>query len=566
MAGSPEELRVYLTGGVRVERGGSLIRQRSFSFPYAALAFAYFVCERGRPIPGGDLAGIFWPDTPPADSETVIRATTQKLRRALARQALGFNLRVSGRELYELDAPSDTWVDIEAAAAAIHDAEGELRAGRPAGAFGPSAVAHHIARRPFLVGEGGRWVDAQRERLRGILVRALECRGEVFLWNREILLAIEAAKEAIALEPFRETAHQLLIRGHAALGNAADAQRAYYHCREILAARLGIEPSSQTDRVYQTALGGGSAGATAIDSPATVAPQTLRLSGDLRADLQRLLGDAYRIDEELGGGGMSRVFLAEERALSRQVVIKVLSPDKEETFSADRFAREVRLAAKLQQANIVPLLSAAVVGGIPYYTMPFISGRSLREVLSQGTALPISSVVSILRDVGRALAFAHMHGIVHRDIKPENILLSGATAVVTDFGIAKAVEAAAATMAETSVLLTRFGMRVGTPRYMAPEQIASDPTIDHRADIYSYGIVGYELLAGRSPFAERNAQAALAAHLAEQPRDVREPRMDTPQPLADLVMCCIKKDRHLRPQSMAEVLTALEEVGRPTSI
>lgn len=566
MTGVPEELRVYLTGGVRVERGSSLIRQRSFSFPYATLAFAYFVCERGRPVAGGDLAGIFWPDAPPADAETVIQATTHKLRRALAQQALGFNLRVSGRDLYELEAPSDTWVDLEAAADAIHDAEGELRAGRPTGAFGPSAVAHHIARRSFLVGERGPWVEAQRDRLRGILVRALECRGEVFLWNREIALAIEAAKEAIALEPFRETAHQLLIRTHAALGNAADANRAYHHCREILAARLGVEPSAQTERVYRNALGGGLSDATAIDNPATVAQQTRRSGGDLRVDLQRLLGDTYRIDEELVGGGMSRVFLAEERALGRQVVIKVLPPDEAQTFSADRFAREVRLAATLQQANIVPLLSAAVVGGIPYYTMPFVSGRSLREALSQGTALPIPSVISILRDVGRALAFAHMHGIVHRDIKPENILLSGATAVVTDFGIAKAVEAAATAGAETNMLLTRFGTRVGTPRYMAPEQIASDPAIDHRADIYSYGIVGYELLAGRSPFAERNAQAVMVAHLAEQPTDVRELRMDTPQPLADLVMRCVRKDRHFRPQSMAEVLAALEAVERPTSL
>lgn len=558
---TPEVLRVYLTGGVRVERGDSLIRQRSFSLPYVALAFAYFVCERGRPIPGTDLASVLWPDGPPADAESVIRATTHKLRRALARQALGFSLRVSGRNLYELDAPSDTWVDIEAAAAAIHDAEAELRAGRQADAFGPSAVAHHIARRPFLGGERGPWVDTQRERLRGILVRALECRGEVFLWNREILLAIEAAKEAIALEPFRETAHQLLIRAHAALGNAADANRAYHHCREILATRLGIEPSSQTERVYQSALGGAPSGATATDSPATAAPQMLRPSGDLRADLQRLLGDAYRIEEELGGGGMSRVFLAEESGLGRQVVLKVLPPDKAETFSADRFAREVRLAAKLQQANIVPLLSAAVAGGIPYYIMPFIPGRSLREVLSQETTLSIGRVISILRDVGRALAFAHMHGIVHRDIKPGNILLSGATAVVTDFGIAKAFEAAAANAAETSMILTRFGTGVGTPQYMAPEQIISDPTIDHRADIYSYGIVAYELIAGRLPFAERNAQAALEAHLVEQPIDVRELRLDTPQPLADLVMRCVTKDRHLRPQSMAEVLTALEEAG-----
>ena len=137
--------------------------------------------------------------------------------------------------------------------------------------------------------------------------------------------------------------------------------------------------------------------------------------------------------------------------------------------------------------------------------MPFICGRSLREVLSKGSALPIPSVTSILRDVGRALAFAHMHGVVHRDIKPENILLSGATAVVTDFGIAKAVEAAAATAADTSVLLTTFGMRVGTSRYMAPEQIVGDPAVDHRADIYSYGIVGW-------PRISRNSRGTCASY------------------------------------------------------
>jgi DNA-binding SARP family transcriptional activator/tRNA A-37 threonylcarbamoyl transferase component Bud32 len=553
------KVRIYLTGGVRVERGGALVRQRSFSFPHAALAFAYFVCERGRPIPAAELSRVLWPEAPPADAGIEIQAITQKLRRTLARHALASTLRLSSSNLYELEAPNDTWVDIEAAADAIHDAEGELRANRPAGAFGPSAIAHHIARRPFLAGESGPWVESQRERLRGILVRALECRGEVFLWNREVPLAIEAAKEAIALEPFRETAHQLLIRAHVALGNAADAKRAFNHCRELLATRLGIEPSPQTERVYHGALGVEHPGdATTTEGRSTLASQSLRSSSDLKAELQRLLRDSYRIDGELGGGGMSRVFLAEERALGRRVVIKVLPPERAETLSTERFAREVRLAAKLQQANIVPLLSAAVVGGIPYYTMPFVSGASLRAILSEGTPVPIPRVISILRDVARALAFAHEHGIVHRDIKPENILISGATAVVTDFGIGKAIEQAQATAAETRIALTGVNACVGTPAYMAPEQIAADPAIDHRADIYSFGIVGYELLAGRSPFADRSAQAALAAHLGEQLRDVREVRMDTPQTLDELVMRCVKKDPNLRPQSMEEVLAALE--------
>jgi DNA-binding SARP family transcriptional activator len=557
MAGSPETVRVYLTGGIRVERGDSVTRQDAFSFPYATIAFAYLVCDRGRPIPADDLAAVLWSDVPPPDAPTIIRTTARKLRGVLARQALGLSLRVSGRDLYELDAPGDTWVDVEAAADAIHDAEGELRAGRPASAFGPSAVAHHISRRPFLVGDKGAWVEAQRQRLRGILVRALECRAEVFLWNRETLLAVDAAKQALACEPFRETAHQLLIRAHAALGNVADAARAYQHCREILARQLGIEPSSQTERVYQSVLSGGRpAAAAAIESLATSTP-IQPPAGDLRAELQRLFADAYRIDEELGGGGMSRVFLAEERTLARQVVIKVLPPEKAQVFSADRFAREVRLVAKLQQANIVPLLSAGVIGGMPYYTMPFVSGRSLRDVLSPGLPLPIHDVVSILRDVGRALAFAHGRGVVHRDIKPENILLSGATAVVTDFGIAKALEVAE-TAVETRMVVTGFNARVGTPRYMAPEQITGNPAIDQRADIYSYGIVAYELLVGRSPFADRGTPAVLAAHLAEVPRNVRELRPDTPQPLADLVMRCVEKEPQLRPQTIEEVLAALQ--------
>ena len=553
-----QPLRVYLTGGLRIETEGSLVRQGSFSFPFATLALAYFICERGRPIPAAELAGILRPDESPQGAGADIRVITQKLRRTLGRLGLGSDLRLSGVDIYELESTSDLWVDVEAAADAIHDAEGELRAGRPAGAFGPSAIAHHIARRPFLPGERGPWVESQRDRLRGILVRALECRGEVYLWNREMPLAVEAAKEAIALEPFRETAHQTLIRAHAALGNAAEAKRAFTRCRELLARGLSMSPSAETQRVYRSALGierrnartrRGTDSTPTMDGPHT--------GTDLKTDLQRLLRDSYHIERELGGGGMSRVFLAVDQALGRQVVIKTLRPDSAASFSAERFAREVRLVAKLQQANIVPLLSAAVVGGIPYYTMPFVSGASLRPLLSEGAPVPIPRVISILRDVARALAFAHEHGIVHRDIKPENVLISGATAVVTDFGIAKAIERAQGTAVETRMTLTGAHACIGTPAYMAPEQIAANGAIDHRADIYSYGIVAYELLTGRPPFGDPCAQAAFGAHLLERPRDVRDVRMDTPPALADLVMRCVEKDPASRPQTIEEVLAVL---------
>src|SRR5262245_18891493 len=165
---------------------------------------------------------------------------------------------------------------------------------------------------------------------------------------------------------------------------------------------------------------------------------------DQRTQLQASLGSAYTLERELGGGGMSRVYVAEETALGRKVVVKVLPPDRSAGLDADRFHREIQLAAKLQQAQIVPVLSAGQVDGVPYYTMPFVEGESLRARLARDGALPVQDVVNILRDVTRALAYAHSHGVVHRDIKPDNVLLSGGSAVVTDFGIAKAISAARA--------------------------------------------------------------------------------------------------------------------------
>ena len=182
--------------------------------------------------------------------------------------------------------------------------------------------------------------------------------------------------------------------------------------------------------------------------------------------LERLtsaLGDRYRIERELGGGGMSRVWLATETALDRQVVIKVIAAELSEGLSAERFTREVRLAARLQQANIVPLLSAGTVEGLPYYTMPYVRGESLRARIASGLPLTLTESVNILRDVARALAYAHSEGIVHRDIKPENVLLSHGTAVVTDFGIAKALSAARTQGGGAAITLTHAGNTIGTP-------------------------------------------------------------------------------------------------------
>ena len=283
------------------------------------------------------------------------------------------------------------------------------------------------------------------------------------------------------------------------------------------------------------------------------------MPSDLRAQLESSLGGSYRLERELGGGGMSRVFVAEESRLRRKVVVKVLSPELAAGLSAERFERELQLAASLQQANIVPVLSAGDMNGLPYYTMPFVEGESLRARIARGGEIAVTEVVSVLRDVTRALAYAHARGVVHRDIKPDNVLLSGGTAVVTDFGIAKAL--AAAGQREGGATLTQLGTAIGTPAYMAPEQVAGDPTVDHRADIYALGCMAYELLAGASPFANRTPQRMLAAHMTEAPRPVSEMRADTPPQLADLVMWCLAKEPAERPQSAGEIAQVLDAVA-----
>ena len=268
------------------------------------------------------------------------------------------------------------------------------------------------------------------------------------------------------------------------------------------------------------------------------------------------------LERELGGGGMSRVFVARDVELARDVVVKVLAPELAEALSAERFAREIQLAAALQQANIVPVLRAGSSDGLPFYVMPFVEGLSLRERLARGR-MPLTEVLSVLRDVARALEFAHGRGVVHRDIKPENILLSGATAVVTDFGIAKAV--IGSTPRATGGTLTQVGASIGTPAYMAPEQ-ALGAVVDHRVDIYAWGVVAWELLAGRHPFADKStAQQLVAAHVTEAPLSLGTVAPATPTALVALVSRYLAKLPAERPASAAEAVRELEAIGASLS-
>lgn len=274
---------------------------------------------------------------------------------------------------------------------------------------------------------------------------------------------------------------------------------------------------------------------------------------DLREQLQQTLGDAYTLERELEGGGMSRVFVAEDTTLERKVVIKVLPPEVAAAVSLDRFKQEIEVASKLQHPNIVPVLTSGATEGLPYYTMPLVEGQSLQARIAKYGALPIRDAVRILRDVLSALAYAHEHGIVHRDMKPDNVVLGTSGWQVTEFGIAMALSAAA----PPGSFVTSLGVALGSPAYMAPEQVAADPSLDHRADIYAAGAIAYEMVSGSQLFPGRSPQATMVAHAIERPKPLDVKGFSVPNALAALIMRALEKDPAARPQSANEMLNEL---------
>ena len=280
-----------------------------------------------------------------------------------------------------------------------------------------------------------------------------------------------------------------------------------------------------------------------------------------------VLAGRYTIERELGHGGMATVYLARDERHQRTVAVKVLRSDLAASVGAERFLREVRIAANLQHPHILTLIDSGTDGERLYYVMPFVEGTSLRDRLAAGP-LPVSDAVRFLRDVLDALAYAHAQGIVHRDVKPDNIMLSGRHALVVDFGVAKAMSAASRARlvgAATGESLTQFGTSVGTPAYMAPEQAAGDPEVNHSADLYAAGIVAYEMLAGRPPFTG-TPREVLAAHISTDPEALEGVAPSAPPALARLVMRLLAKDPARRPPSADEALAELEALATPDTV
>ncbi len=280
---------------------------------------------------------------------------------------------------------------------------------------------------------------------------------------------------------------------------------------------------------------------------------------DALSRLTSALSDRYTIERELGRGGMATVYLAEDLKLHRKVALKVLRPELASALGPDRFLQEIDIAAKLNHPHILGLFDCGEADGFLYYVMPYVEGQSLRDKLAHEGELPIPEAVRILRDVVDALSHAHKHNVVHRDIKPDNVMLSDRHALVTDFGVAKAVSEATGRQQ-----LTTEGVALGTPTYMAPEQAAADPHIDHRADIYAVGAVAYELLTGRPPFLGTTPQMILSAHMTDAPDPVTKYRDAVPPVLEQLVLKCLEKKAADRWQSADELLPQLEALATPS--
>jgi len=274
---------------------------------------------------------------------------------------------------------------------------------------------------------------------------------------------------------------------------------------------------------------------------------------DAQHELQQALGSDYLVERELRGGAMSRVFVARDVALGRRIVVKVLPREMAAAVNVERFRREIQVAASLVHPHIVPLLSAGETRGVPYYTMPFVDGESLRVRLLRETRLPLRAALRLAIGVASALDYAHRSGIVHRDIKPENILVQDGHALVTDFGIARAISEAA-----RGTSLTGAGLVLGTPIYMSPEQIGGDRALDGRSDIYALGCVLYEMIAGTPPFTGPSAQALLVRHLTDPAPSVRTARPDVPESVDRVLATALAKDPSQRFSSAAEMAASLE--------
>ncbi|HEX5819070.1 MAG TPA: protein kinase, partial [Gemmatimonadales bacterium] len=297
---------------------------------------------------------------------------------------------------------------------------------------------------------------------------------------------------------------------------------------------------------------------TATPTEPGVPPRTQSTGAFEVAQVTQALAGRYKIERVLGEGGMATVYLAEDLKHQRQVAVKVMRPELAATLGADRFLREVQIAAKLNHPNILTMHDSGAADGLLYYVMPYVEGETLKDRLVRDGALPPEEALRLAREIAEALGYAHKRGIVHRDIKPANILLNEGHALIADFGIARAVE-------DGGESLTRTGLAVGTPQYMAPEQATGEKAIDGRADIYATGAILYEMLAGQTPFTGSSARAILTKSLTEKPAPLPQVRPGLAPILDTVVQKALAKGVEERYASATEFVAAIDAARTPSS-
>ncbi|HEX5576024.1 MAG TPA: protein kinase, partial [Gemmatimonadales bacterium] len=493
------------------------------------------------------LIAYLWPER---DAEAGRHSLSQTLY--AIRQDLGGDLLVAGVDDIRLNAVGltcDVW-----------EFEDSLTAGKP-----ERAVALYTG--PFLDGfyindaEGfERWAESERRRLVRVYEETIERLARIAAEQGALLQAAGWWERRAALDPLDSRVAVALMNALAAGGNRAGALRHAQLHASLLERELGAGPNPAVQALAERLAE--ESGIQAGHSSPTPAER----NEEHRRRLGIALGSRYRLERELGSGGMATVYLAEDIQHQRRVAVKVLKPEISDRFGSDRFLREIGIAARLEHPHILPLFDSGRLGpevdsGF-YYVTPYVAGNSLRHRLGREHQLPIDEAVRITCEIAGALAHAHSHGIVHRDIKPENVLLQDGSVLVADFGLARALDAVAGER------LTQSGVAVGTPHYMSPEQASASPELDGRSDIYALGCVLYEMLAGEPPFGGTTAQAILARHAIDQVPRLRTVRPTIPLSVERAVLKALAKvpaDRFATAAQFADALTRPSEVPGPVA-
>jgi len=540
--------RLYVLGRIelRSPRGaevGAVLAQpkRLALLAYLAANTGTAACRRDR------LLGLFWPELDEQRARKALNRAVHFLRGEIGSEAL---VSRNAEEL-EVDA-TRLWCDATAFQSAARTGDRAQALDLYVGDLLPS----------FYVDDApgfDEWMEHERTRLRLVAADAARALAVEREQEGKATIAISLARRAADLSDLDERVVRQLLALQDRLGDRAGALDVYDRFARRLAREFDAEPAAETQRLMEQIRGHNGdapheqrALATVDVRPTTPAHFT---PNSERALFDALRSRGYDIERELGHGATATVYLARDLKHARHVAVKVLSPEIGGLRHGERFLTEIRLTAQLQHPNILPVFDSGDVHGVLFYVMPFVDGDSLRGRLVNGVPLGIREAVSLLRDVAKALAYAHERGVVHRDIKPDNVLLTAGTAVVADFGIAKAIAAARRNGGGNHETLTHVGVSLGTPAYMSPEQAAADPTTDHRTDIYAWGCMAYEMLAGRPPFVATSSQRLLVAHMSDAPQQVSElravlgstggtrERAHAPKTAGDLRCCRIRRHR-----------------------